>query len=102
MLHSVWYTLGGIPLRSNHKLTMESINTLTDRTLGVIENLPFDFGAGEMLFQVQVVPTTNFNILLGQPFFTLTSCHTEDLPNSEQDVMLTDLNTGKVICIPTN
>jgi hypothetical protein len=99
---SVWRTLGGIPLRSNHKLTMESINTLTDEMLGVIENLPLDFGAGEMLFQVQVVPTANFNMLLGQLFFMLTSCRMEDLPNGEQDVILTDPNTGKVICIPTN
>jgi hypothetical protein len=102
MLHSVWRMLGGILLRSNHKLTMESINTLTDETLGAIENLPLDFGVGEMLFQVQVVPTTNFNVLLGRLFFMLTSCHMEDLPNGEQDVMLTNPNTGKVIHIPTN
>jgi hypothetical protein len=81
---------------------MESVNTSTDEMLGVIENLPLDFGVGEMLFQVQVVPTANFDMLLGRPFFTLTSCCTEDLPNGKQDVMLTDLNTGKVICIPTN
>jgi len=100
--HSVWCTLGGIPLRSNHKQTMESINTSTDETLGVIENLQLDFGVGEMLFQVQVVPTANFDVLLGRLFFTLTSCHTEDLPNGKQDVTLTDPNTGKVIRIPTN
>jgi hypothetical protein len=99
---SVWCTLGGIPLRSDHKLTMESVNTLTNEKLGVIENLLLDFGAGEMLFQVQVVPTTNFDVLLGWPFFMLTSCRMEDLPNGEQDVMLTDLNTGKVIHILTN
>jgi hypothetical protein len=81
---------------------MESVNTSTNKMLGVIENLPLDFGAGEMLFQVQVVPTANFNVLLRWPFFTLTSCHMEDLPNSEQDVTLTDPNTGKVIHIPTN
>jgi hypothetical protein len=101
MPRSVWRTLGGIPLRSDHKLTMESINTSTDKMLGVIENLPLDFGAGDMLFQVQVVPTANFDVLLGRLFFTLTSCRTEDLPNGEQDVTLTDSNTGKVIHIPT-
>jgi hypothetical protein len=86
MPHSVWRMLGGIPLRSDHKLTMESINTSTNEMLGVIENLPLDFRVGEMLFQVQVVPTTNFDVLLGRPFFTLTSCRTEDLPNGKQDV----------------
>jgi hypothetical protein len=81
---------------------MESVNTSTDKMLGVIENLPLDFGVGEMLFQVQVVPTANFDVLLGLPFFTLTNCRIEDLPNGKQDVMLTDPNTGKVIRIPTN
>jgi hypothetical protein len=102
MLRSVWHTLGGIPLRSDHKLTMESINTSTDEMLGVIENLALDFGAGEMLFQVQVVPTANFDVLLGWLFFTLTSCCMEDLPSGKQDITLTDPNMGKVICIPTN
>jgi len=91
MPHSVWCMLGGIPLRSDHKLTMESVNASTDKMLGVIENLPLDFGVGEMLFQVQVVPTTNFNVLLGWPFFMLTGCHIEDLPNGEQDIMLTNV-----------
>jgi hypothetical protein len=102
MLCSVWRTLGSILLRSDHKLTMESINTSTNEMLGVIENLPLDFGVGEMLFQVQVVPTTNFDVLLGQLFFTLTSCRMEDLPNSKQDITLTNPNMGKVIHIPTN
>jgi len=92
---SVWRTLGSILLRSDHKLTMESINTSTDEMLGVIENLPLDFRVGEMLFQVQVVPTANFDMLLGRLFFMLTSCCTEDLPNGKQDMMLTDPNTGR-------
>ena len=102
MPQAVWRSLGGVPLRSDHKLVMESVNTSTDETLGVIENLPLDFGAGEMLFQVQVVATANFDILLGRPFFTLTSCCTEDLPNGDQDITLTDPNSGKMIRIPTN
>jgi hypothetical protein len=45
MLRSVWHMLGGISLRSDYKLTMESVNTSTNKMLGVIENLPLDFGA---------------------------------------------------------
>ncbi|KAG1849034.1 hypothetical protein F4604DRAFT_1935122 [Suillus subluteus] len=102
MPRSVWQSLGGIPLRSDHKLVMELVNTSTDKMLGVIDNLLLDFGMGEMLFQVQVVLTANFKILLGRPFFMLTSCHTEDLSNREQDITLTNPNSGKVIRIPTN
>ncbi|KAG1832767.1 hypothetical protein EV424DRAFT_1533451 [Suillus variegatus] len=102
MPRSVWQSLGGIPLRPDHKLVMDSVNTSRDETLGIIENLPLDFGTGEMLFQVQVVPCANFEILLGRPFFTLTSCKTEDLPSGEQDITLMDPNTVKVIRIPTD
>ncbi|KAG2062400.1 hypothetical protein BDR06DRAFT_869231 [Suillus hirtellus] len=102
MPQSVWQSLGGIPLRPDHKLVMESVNTSRDETLGIIKNLPLDFGVGEMLFQVQVVPCANFEILLGRPFFMLTSCKTEDLLSGEQDITLMDPNTAKVIRIPTD
>lgn len=97
----VWRTLGSIPLRPDYKLTMESVNTSTNETLGVVENMPLDFGTGEMLFQVQIVETANFDVLLGRPFYTLTSCKTEDTPSGEQDITLIDPNTGKMIRIPT-
>jgi hypothetical protein len=80
---------------------MESVNMTCDSTLGVIENVPLDFGAGPMYFQVQVTARVNFDVLLGRPFFKLTSCRTFDLPNGEQDILLTDPNTCKELRIPT-
>jgi hypothetical protein len=80
---------------------MESVNTSTNETLGVVENLPLDFGTGDMLFQVQIVETANFDVLLGRPFHMLTSCKTEDSLCGDQDITLIDPNTGKMICIPT-
>jgi hypothetical protein len=73
MLREVWKELG-IPLRSDHNLNMESVNMTCDLTLGVIENVLLDFGAGPMYFQVQVTVHANFDILLGHPFFKLTLC----------------------------
>jgi len=73
MPREVWKELG-VPLRSDHSLNMESVNMTCDSTLGVIENVPLNFGAGPMYFQVQVTVRANFNILLGHPFFKLTSC----------------------------
>jgi len=67
----------------------------------MIENVPLDFGAGPMYFQVQVTACMNFKILLGHPFFKLTSCQTFNLPNGEQDILLTNPNTRKELCIPT-
>jgi hypothetical protein len=73
MPREVWKELG-VPLRLDHSLNMESVNMMCDSTLGVIENVPLDFGAGPMYFQVQVTAHANFGILLGRPFFKLTSC----------------------------
>ena len=60
----VWEDLG-LPVRSDHVMTMSNANTSTESTLGVVENLCLDFGAGEICLQVQVVPRANFDLLLG-------------------------------------
>ncbi|KAG2335417.1 hypothetical protein BDR05DRAFT_835415, partial [Suillus weaverae] len=100
MLEVVWKTLG-MGMCSDYRLNMESVNTSKDATLGIIENVPLDFRGGPMYFQIQVMKCTNFDILLGRPFFKLTSCHTSDLPDREQDIFLTDPNTCKQMHIPT-
>ena len=60
----IWDELG-LPLHSNHVLRMTSANTSVDLTIGVLENLVLDFGAGEVLLQVQIMGHANFNLLLG-------------------------------------
>ncbi|KAJ8594374.1 hypothetical protein M405DRAFT_691570, partial [Rhizopogon salebrosus TDB-379] len=59
MRKDIWQNLG-VPLRSDHLMTMESANTNKDAMLGVIKNLGFDFGAGEIRLQVQVIERANF------------------------------------------
>ncbi|KAG2128924.1 uncharacterized protein EDB93DRAFT_1094960, partial [Suillus bovinus] len=88
-----------VPLCSDHQMTMESVNTSMDSTLSIMENFPLDFRTGDMMFQVQIVPMANFNILLGRPFFTLTSCQITNLSSGNQNVTLTDSNTSKVVRI---
>ncbi|KAG2051378.1 hypothetical protein BDR06DRAFT_890039, partial [Suillus hirtellus] len=100
MPREVWKELS-IPLRLDHSLNMESVNTSRNATLGVIENVPLDFGAGPLYFQVQVIECVTFEVLLGHPFFKLTSCRTFDLPDREQDFILTDPNARKELHIPT-
>lgn len=53
---------------------MESVNTSSNKTFIVVENMPLDFSTGEMLFQVQIVEIANFDVLLDCSFYTLTSC----------------------------
>ena len=60
----MWEDLG-LPVWSNHVMTMSNANTSTESTLGVVENLCLDIGASEICLQVQVVPRANFDLLLG-------------------------------------
>jgi hypothetical protein len=60
----IWKELG-LPIWSNHTMKMSSANANIDTTIGVLENLVLDFGAGEVLLQVQVLARTNFDLLLG-------------------------------------
>lgn len=68
--------------------------------LGVIKNILLDLW-GPMFVQVQVTEHMNFEILLGCPFFTLTSCCTFDLPNGNQDILIMDPNLHREMQIPT-
>ena len=49
----VWEDLS-LPVQSDHVMTMSNANTSTESTLGIVENLRLDFGAGEICLQVQV------------------------------------------------
>jgi hypothetical protein len=59
----MWEKLG-LPIRSDHTMTMSSANTSTDATLDVLENLALTFGPGEVCVQVQVLARANFDLLL--------------------------------------
>ncbi|KAF8547108.1 hypothetical protein OG21DRAFT_1425434, partial [Imleria badia] len=100
MPKQVWEGLR-LPVFSDHVMTMSNANTNTDSTIGVVENLTLNFGAGEVYLQVQVVPCANFNLLLGCPFQCLFSATTKDFPNGAQLITLRNPNTGKAYKIPT-
>jgi hypothetical protein len=96
----VWERLG-LPIRSDHVMTMSSANTHTDATLGVLENLPLSFGTGKVCLQVQVLARANFDLLLGRPFHCLMSTTTKDYPDGGQMVTLCDPNTSKEFQLST-
>ena len=83
-------------------MTMESANRTKNATMGVVENLVFDVGCRELLLQVQVVEHANYEVLIGRPFFALTSCKTQDCINGEQTLTLMNPNNGTEITIPTH
>ena len=101
MRKDIWQTLG-VPARLDHIMTMESANRTKNAMMGVVENLVFDVGCGEIQLQVQVVEMANFEVLMGWPFFALTSCKTQDFINGDQTLTLTNPNNGKEATIPTH
>ena len=46
-------------------MNMLSANTSIDTMLGVLENVVINFGAGEVMMQVQILARANFDLLLG-------------------------------------
>ncbi|KIN94708.1 hypothetical protein M404DRAFT_167568, partial [Pisolithus tinctorius Marx 270] len=83
MPRSIWEKIG-LPLHSDHLMTMMSANMSKDTTVGILENLKLDFGAGPVMLQVQVIEHANFNMLLSHLFICLMSAVTNDYPNGRQ------------------
>ena len=82
-------------------MTMSNANASMESTLGVVENLCLNFGAGEVCLQVHVVPRANFDLLLGHPFHCLLSASTEDFLDGSQSITLQDPKSGKAYKLPT-
>jgi hypothetical protein len=99
MRRNVWELIG-IGL-DDHRITMQSANRSHTETLGRLVNLKFTFGTIDVWLQVQVVEEAAYEILLGKPFFTLTSCVTHDFPDGSQHLTITDPNSDRVVTIPT-
>jgi len=96
----LWEALG-VPIRPDLATTLEAANKSKEDTLGVVENARLKIGGMEFRLQIHVVCDAPFDILLGQPFFSLASCVTRDQMSGDQSVALTDPNTGIQLMMPT-
>lgn len=91
----------GIPYDPSVTIKMQSANGERDPTLGLARDVAFEIGEFVLLFQVHVVKSPAYDILLGRPFDDLTSAKIENLPNEEQVCTIRDPESGKTIAIPT-
>ena len=83
-------------------MTLQSANSSFNSTLGVIPNLPFDFGGGVVLpLHIHVVEQAPYEVLLGRPFDALTKSVIENYDNGRQMLTLKDPNTGQTVSLPT-
>jgi hypothetical protein len=61
----------------------------------------FTVGPFELLFQVHIVKSLAYDILLGMPFYDLVGAAIRNLKNKEQTCTLMDPESGEVYTIPT-
>jgi hypothetical protein len=80
---------------------MEAANSTITETHGHLHNIHFTFNDIDICLQVQVMPNTPYDILLGCPFYALTECITMDFSNGDQHLTITDPNTQQYITILT-
>ncbi|KAF9440755.1 hypothetical protein P691DRAFT_686564, partial [Macrolepiota fuliginosa MF-IS2] len=96
----VWERLG-LPLFSEQNMLMESANASKEMTLGLLRDLPVQIRSSMFYLQVQVFENVPYEMLLGQPFLTLTQAQTYHYSNGDSHITLLDPNTKETLIIPT-
>ena len=61
----------GVTYDPTFRLQMESANGEVNETLGLAWNVPFSIGQVTLFFQVHIVSSPAYNIILGRPFDVL-------------------------------
>ncbi|KAJ7657947.1 hypothetical protein B0H17DRAFT_955520 [Mycena rosella] len=100
MNRDIWLKLG-VGLDPQKVLHMQSANSQSNSTAGVITDLKFPIEGVDLLLQGHVVQGASFDLLMGRPFFRFTSCQTIDNMDGSQEITITCPNTGKRVTVPT-
>jgi hypothetical protein len=100
MRHNAWEVLG-LPVQSDMALDMESSHGTIERTVGVIRNIPFRFGDITVFLEVHVTKHLPCELLLGRPFFRLTSAKTLNHLDRSQEIVIRDPNTHREVTLAT-
>ena len=83
------------------RLNMKSANGTFNWSLGLARNVSFVIGDITLYFQVHVISSPSYAILLGRPFNALTESVIRNFANEDQTITITDPNSGKQCTIPT-
>lgn len=93
MRKDVWERLRA-PVNRSRATPMESANAKTTMTFGLIENHPVQLGPVRVYLQIQVVEEAPFEVLLGRPFFDITSCSEVSATGGKHVIEIKDPKTG--------
>jgi hypothetical protein len=101
MCKGIWERLD-LPLSTDKVLIMESANNTRNATLRVVQNVPLFLGPVALILHIQVIEDAPFKVLLGRPFFALSSCLTEDNIEGSTYITIRDPNSGEIAKFPTH
>ncbi|KAF4572765.1 hypothetical protein EYR36_007275 [Pleurotus pulmonarius] len=91
----------GLMIDIDKFITMESANLSSNQTIGLAHNVKITLGPIDLYLQVQIINDAPYEVLMGRPFFCLTSAVTRDYPDGRQDLTIHDPNSGRCFLIPT-
>jgi len=91
----------GESLRADYKMVMESANTTSNDTMGLIPDFKINIGGYDFYVQAQVVEKAPYEILLGRPFFVMTRALIQHFEDEGSHMTMTDPNTKAIISVPT-
>jgi hypothetical protein len=73
---------------------LQDVHGNLEETAGLARNVPFQFGNVTIYLQLHVQPSAPFDVLLGRPFDVLTESMVKNFKDGEQEITITDPNTG--------
>ena len=100
MRRDIWEKLR-VPITANKAMSMESANSGTTLTLGMVEHQPVTLGPITIYLQIQVVDNAPFEVLLGRPFFDVLSCMDVSHSGGTHEIHVKDPKTGTPYVFPT-
>ena len=102
MRKDIWEQLQGhVAISAELATNMESASATTTQTLGLVENHPVQLGPVTVFLQIQIVEDAPFEVLLGRPFFDVTSCTEISRPGGKHEIQIRDPLTGKLYTFAT-
>lgn len=100
MRRDIWERLR-VPISQSMAMSMEAANATMTTTRGLVENHPVQLGPITIRLQIQVVDEAPFEVLLGRPFFDVTSCSEISRPGGHHEIHVKDPSNNKPYVFPT-
>lgn len=91
----------GLSCSPDQAIKLRSAQNTLAMTKGMLGDLPVSIGSATIYLQVQVAPSLPCPMLLGLPFFKLSSAHLAFRPSGEAELLIQDPNTLAVLALPT-